>query len=57
MGEQIDDKTGEVIPGSYLIYSDGKFAWASKTIYQFEQYDMKLPNEFIEYIESQNIVK
>ena len=53
MGPQIDDKTGREIPGTYFIYSDGIYAWTSKTVYQFEHYDMKLPDEFVEHILSQ----
>lgn len=50
MGRQVDEKTGGEIPGPYLIFTDGKFAWTSKTIYHFEHYDMKLPEEFVKHI-------
>ena len=50
MGRQVDEKTGGEIPGPYLIFTDGKFAWTSKTIYHFENYDMKLPEEFVKHI-------
>lgn len=42
--------TDEAVPGEILAYSDGKYYWNSETIYYFEKYNMKLPDEFINRI-------
>lgn len=45
-----DDVTGNSLPIQWLNYTDGVYSWNSKTTYQFAEYDMKLPDEFIEHI-------
>ena len=45
-----DILTGEEIPGQWLLLSDGVFEWSTDEIYYFEKYNIKLEDEFIEYV-------
>ncbi len=42
--------SNEIIPGDCLYYSDGTFSWDYETIYYFEKYNMKLPDDFINHV-------
>lgn len=46
-GSARDCLTGERIPGEYLLFSDGIYAWDSTVAYYFEKYNFRLPEEFI----------
>ena len=42
--------SNKAIPGEMLGYSDGKYYWGSETIYYFEKYNLKLPDDFLKEI-------
>ena len=42
--------TNQVINIPLNFMTDGVYAWRSDTIYYFEKYDIKLDNDFIEYV-------
>ena len=44
-----DVLTGDKIDGELCCYTDGKYAWRSDTVYYFEKYNIKLPEEFIKH--------
>ena len=50
LGNMTDEKTHENITGSWMIYTDGTYSWTTKIIYHFREYDMKLPDRFLEQI-------
>ncbi|MEG1536985.1 MAG: hypothetical protein RSB90_10795 [Eubacterium sp.] len=33
-----------------LVYSDGQYEWFTETVYYFEHYNLKLPDEFIQAV-------
>lgn len=49
--------TGESLHMELLARSDGVYIWRSDIAYYFEKYDLKLPNEFIEYVLQQTAAK
>lgn len=40
----------EIIPGYSCGYTDGTYAWSSVLIYYLEKYNLRLPQEFIDYV-------
>ena len=44
----IHEKCGEYF--SYRLYGDGVYAWTTSDVYHFEKYNLKLPDDFIEYV-------
>lgn len=42
--------TGEVIPGEWVLQSDGKYKWSSAITYYVSQYNLKLPDDFIKHV-------
>lgn len=52
-GKATDLVSGNEIDGELCCYSDGTYAWRSDTVYYFEKYNTKLPNEFIEHVLNQ----
>ena len=50
LGNMTDEKTHENITGSWMIYTDGTYSWTTKIIYHFREYNMKLPDRFLEQI-------
>lgn len=42
--------TGEMLKPSVQLFSDGIYQWTNEEIYHFEKYDIKLNDDFIEYI-------
>ena len=42
--------TGERLRMDLCAKSDGVYIWRSDIAYYFEKYDLKLPDEFIEYV-------
>lgn len=49
-GYVIDAFTGKNSFVRNQMYSDGMFSWSSKVIYYFEKYNLKLPQDFIDYV-------
>ena len=49
-GRLRDAFTNAIIPGEMLAYSDGQYYWGTETIYYFEKYNLKLPDEFLNHI-------
>lgn len=49
-GYAVDVISKERIAGELCCFSDGKFGWRSDTIYYFEKYNLKLDDEFINYV-------
>ena len=45
-----DVYTGEKIKAADNGYSDGKYTWYDSDIYHFEKYNMKLNEDFIDYV-------
>ena len=48
-----DVLTGGFI-GEQIMYNDGKYRWFTDTIYYFEKYNVKLPDDFIEHVLNQS---
>jgi len=46
----IDVITGESIQSALTSHNDGVYWWRSDVIYYFEEYNLKLPDEFIEHV-------
>ena len=42
--------TGEKLSIPLECSNDGVFAWRSDVLYYFEKYDLRLPNDFIQYV-------
>lgn len=47
-GRMKDAFDGKTIPGEMLAYSDGTYYWGAETIYYFDKYNLKLPDDFID---------
>ena len=47
-GRLKDVFTNQPIEGQMLAYSDGDYYWGTETIYYFEKYNLKLPDEFVQ---------
>ena len=47
-GRMKDAFDGNIIPGEMLAYSDGTYYWGAETIYYFDKYNLKLPDDFID---------
>lgn len=45
-----DILTDKMITEDVLMYSDGEYKWFTETIYYFEQYNLKLPDEFVQAV-------
>lgn len=45
-----DFVTGELLTNSVFVYNDGVYCWTNEEIYHFEKYDMKLNDDFIQYV-------
>ena len=45
-----DFVTGQLLKSSIFVYNDGVYCWTSEEIYHFEKYDMKLNDDFIQYV-------
>ena len=45
-----DEITNERIPGTLLMYSDGVYAWRSEVVFYFDEYNLRLPEEFINHV-------
>lgn len=46
----VDVITGENVPRERLIFSDGVYKWRTDIVYYLEKYNLKLPQEFIDYV-------
>lgn len=46
----IDRMTGERIALDLNEYTDGEYSWHTDEIYHFEHYNLKLNDDFIEYV-------
>ena len=51
-----DVLTGKPIGGEYCLYCDGEFVWETNTVYYFEKYNLKLTDEFLKHVLSQDAV-
>lgn len=49
-GKVIDAQNGEWTNIDNLDYESGDFYWDSSDIYHFEKYDIKLNDEFVQYV-------
>ena len=50
-GAWADEITGKTMPlNTNICFTDGKFEWKYKTMYYFEKYGMRLPEEFVNHI-------
>lgn len=38
------------LPNSLMCYSDGTYLWTNEEVYHFRKYDLKLNDDFIEYV-------
>ena len=45
-----DAFTGEIIPEEWLAWGDGRYSWDTRILYHFEKYNLRLPDDFIDYI-------
>ncbi len=45
-----DYVSGAVLHGSVECFTDGKYFWTSEEIYHFEKYNLKLNDDFIQYV-------
>lgn len=54
LGKMTDEKTQLNITGNWTIYTDGTYSWTTKIIYHFREYDMMLPDKFLEHIKQQS---
>lgn len=50
--DAIDCMTGRSISSSFSVYTDGEYEWCDFLIYHVEKYNVKLPKEFIEKVET-----
>ena len=48
--EGIDCVTGKVISPSFLVYNDGEYEWCDFLTYHIENYNIRLPEDFIKKI-------
>ena len=48
-GRAKDILTGERIQGEWLTYTDGVYHWDTALIYYVENYNLKLPDEFLDH--------
>ena len=46
----VDAFTNEIVAVADNGYTDGKYTWYESEVYYFEEYDLKLDKDFIEYI-------
>ena len=46
----IDCVTGKEISPDFAIYNDGEYEWCDFLIYHIEQYNIRLPSDFLEHI-------
>lgn len=46
----VDNKTTDLFNN---MFSDGKYTWTSLTVYLFKNYNLKLNDDFIQYVLSQ----
>ncbi len=53
-GRARDVLTGEFIPTEWLTMTDGKYEWQTNIVYYVEKYNLKLPDDFIQHVLSQN---
>lgn len=52
--EPVKDKyTGEIVYDADNARSDGEYTWYESEIYHFEKYNLKLDDEFIDYVLNQ----
>ena len=48
----IDCLTGEKISSSFNVFTDGEYDWCDFLIYHIENYNIKLPEDFIRHIKT-----
>lgn len=49
----VDCFTGKRIPNGYsTFYNDGEYSWKDVLIYYIEQYNLRLPDEFVKHVHS-----
>ena len=46
----MDYISGTALNGSVECFTDGKYFWTSEEIYHFEKYNLKLNDDFIQYV-------
>lgn len=46
--------SGSVTPRGIRVQTDGEWAWASSLAYWLENYDLSLPDEFLEHVRSKS---
>lgn len=46
----VDEITGETLESGVEGYEDGQFYWDSREIYHYEKYNIKLDEEFVQYV-------
>lgn len=46
----VDIFTGKTVNIELCIYTDGAYAWSSETMYYFEKYNLKLNQDFIDFV-------
>ena len=42
--------TGEIMNESIKCFEDGEYCWTNQEVYLFKKYDLKLNDDFIEYV-------
>ena len=51
IGVPIDVISGETITDDgWLLFSDGEYEWSNDIVYYFENYNLKLPDDFINHV-------
>lgn len=50
VGKPIDFFTGEQLTTSKVFMNDGKFSWINTLAYYVEHYNLRLPQEFEDYV-------
>ncbi|MCI5555132.1 MAG: hypothetical protein MR378_09610 [Ruminococcus sp.] len=46
--------TGKSLSESVMLFHDGTYCWTNEEVYHFEQYDLKLNDDFVEYVLSKS---
>lgn len=49
-GHLIDKIDGKTIISTLAYYDDSVYRWRSDVIYYFQKYNIKLPDDFVEYV-------
>ena len=45
-----DYVTGKNLPNSILCYTDGIYVWTNEEVYHFNKYNLKLNDDFLNYV-------